>query len=84
MCGLGTVPVPRCRCPVSSGIAYIDYNVFYYFQRPFYCRGASMPVPVEIGLERPDRRFIQKVDFESVRNCFCITVGNVQLNVIHI
>ena len=36
---------------VSSGIAYIDYNGFYYFRRPFRCRAASVTVLVEIGLQ---------------------------------
>jgi hypothetical protein len=46
--GLGTVP---CRAgAVSSGIAYVDFNGFYYFRRAIRCRAASVPIPVEIGL----------------------------------
>ena len=32
---------------IFSGIAYIDYNGFYYFQQPFRCRAASVTVLVE-------------------------------------
>ena len=46
--GLGTVP---CRAgAVSSGIAYVDFNGFYYFRRAIRYRAASVPIPVEIGL----------------------------------
>ena len=46
--GLGTVP---CRAgAVSSGIAYVHFNGFYYFRRAIRCRAASVPIPVEIGL----------------------------------
>ena len=47
--GLGTVP---CRAgAVSSGIAYVHFNGFYYFRRPVRSRAASEPIPVEIGLK---------------------------------
>ena len=47
--GLGMVP---CRArAVSSGIAYVDFDGCYYFRRPVR-RATTVPIPVEIGLDR--------------------------------